>query len=391
MFVHLLLKIKMQVTRSLYQNIYNQCFKGKIIILIGPRQVGKTTLLKKLQENIGKKTKWLNADEADILQALTNANTSTQLQQLFGADKELVIIDEAQQIPNIGKKLKLIYDNFPTIQVIATGSSAFELQNETNEPLTGRKKEFYMFPMSFSELVKETDLITEKRMLNTRLVFGSYPEVINNPGNEKEVLRELATSYLYKDLLKLDGIRKSTVIEKILQALAFQVGSEVNFHELAQIVGNIDTATVEKYIGLLEKAYIIFKLPALSRNLRNELKKGKKYYFYDNGIRNVIISNYQTIDLRQDVGALWENYLLAERLKKNNYTNFYSNNYFWRTHDQAEIDYIEENDGVLNAYEFKWKNKKIKFPNSFLNAYPNHQTQIISTDNYTEFIGYSNE
>jgi predicted AAA+ superfamily ATPase len=388
MFVHLLLKIKMQVTRSLYQNVFNQCFKGKIIILIGPRQVGKTTLLKKLQENIGKKTKWLNADEADILQALTNANTSTQLQQLFGADKELVIIDEAQQIPNIGKKLKLIYDNFPTIQVIATGSYAFELQNETNEPLTGRKKEFYMFPMSFSELVKETDLITEKRMLNTRLVFGSYPEVINNPGNEKEVLRELVTSYLYKDLLKLDGIRKSTVIEKILQTLAFQVGSEVNFHELAQIVGNIDTATVEKYIGLLEKAYIIFKLPALSRNLRNELKKGKKYYFYDNGIRNVIISNYQTIDLRQDVGALWENYLLAERLKKNNYTNFYSNNYFWRTHDQAEIDYIEENDGVLNAYEFKWKNKKIKFPNSFLNAYPNHQTQIISTDNYTEFIEY---
>jgi len=388
MFVHLLLKIKMQVTRSLYQNVFNQCFKGKIIILIGPRQVGKTTLLKKLQENIGKKTKWLNADEADILQALTNANTSTQLQQLFGADKELVIIDEAQQIPNIGKKLKLIYDNFPTIQVIATGSYAFELQNETNEPLTGRKKEFYMFPMSFSELVKETDLITEKRMLNTRLVFGSYPEVINNPGNEKEVLRELVTSYLYKDLLKLDGIRKSTVIEKILQTLAFQVGSEVNFHELAQIVGNIDTATVEKYIGLLEKAYIIFKLPALSRNLRNELKKGKKYYFYDNGIRNVIISNYQTIDLRQDVGALWENYLLAERLKKNNYTNFYSNNYFWRTHDQAEIDYIEENDGVLYAYEFKWKNKKIKFPNSFLNAYPNHQTQIISTDNYTEFIEY---
>lgn len=376
------------MNRSLYQNIFNSCFKGKVIILIGPRQVGKTTLLKKLQENSGKKTIWLNADEADILQALTNANTSTQLQQLFGVDKELVIIDEAQQIPNIGKKLKLIHDNFPHIQVIATGSSAFELQNETNEPLTGRKKEFYMFPLSFSEMVNEVDLITEKRMLNTRLVFGSYPEVINNPGNEKEVLRELATSYLYKDLLRLDGIRKSTVIEKILQALAFQVGNEVNYHELAQVVGNIDTATVEKYINLLEKAYIIFKLPALSRNLRNELKKGKKYYFYDNGIRNVIISNYQTVDLRQDVGALWENYLLAERVKKNNYTQFYSNNYFWRTHDQAEIDYIEENDGILNAYEIKWKNKKVKFPNSFLNAYPNHQTQVISPENYIDFIGY---
>ena len=230
---------------------------------------------------------WLNADEADILQELTLAGTSTQLLQLFGKDNKLVIIDEAQQVPNIGKKLKVFYDTYPDIQVIATGSSAFELQNETNEPLTGRKREFFLYPLSFSELVSTTSLLEEKRLLNTRLVYGSYPEVINNPGKEREVLRDIAVSYLYKDILQIDGIRKASLIEKLLQALAFQIGNEVNYHELAQTVGNIDTATVEKYLSLLEKAFVIYKLPALSRNLRNELKKGKKYYFDDNGIRNV--------------------------------------------------------------------------------------------------------
>lgn len=377
----------METNRILYQTILDQCFKSKVIILIGARQVGKTTLLKKLQKEMNVPSIWLNADETDILQEIAQATTSTQLLQLFGKDNKLVIIDEAQQIPNIGKKLKLFHDNYPEIQVIATGSSTFELQNETNEPLTGRKREFFLYPLSFAELVGKTSLLEEKRLLHTRLIYGSYPEVINHPGKEKEVLREIATSYLYKDILQIDGIRKTSVIEKLLQALAFQIGSEVNYHELAQLVGNINTVTVEKYLDLLEKAFVIYKLPALSRNLRNELKKGKKYYFYDNGIRNVLISNYNSIALRQDVGALWENYILAERLKHNQYAQYYSNQYFWRTHDQAEIDYIEETGGILHAVEIKWKAQKVSFPNSFLQAYPNNTTQIISTDNYTSFIG----
>lgn len=377
----------METNRILYQTILDQCFKSKVIILIGARQVGKTTLLKKLQKEMNVPSIWLNADETDILQEIAQATTSTQLLQLFGKDNKLVIIDEAQQIPNIGKKLKLFHDNYPEIQVIATGSSTFELQNETNEPLTGRKREFFLYPLSFAELVGKTSLLEEKRLLHTRLIYGSYPEVINHPGKEKEVLREIATSYLYKDILQIDGIRKTSLIEKLLQALAFQIGSEVNYHELAQLVGNINTVTVEKYLDLLEKAFVIYKLPALSRNLRNELKKGKKYYFYDNGIRNVLISNYNSIALRQDVGALWENYILAERLKHNQYAQYYSNQYFWRTHDQAEIDYIEETGGILHAVEIKWKAQKVSFPNSFLQAYPNNTTQIISTDNYTSFIG----
>lgn len=376
----------MDAPRTLLQNLLEQCFKRKVILLIGARQVGKTTLLKKLQQALAVPSIWLNADEADVLQELSTANTSTQLVQLFGKDTKLVIIDEAQQIRNIGKKLKLFYDNYPEIQVIATGSSAFELQNNTNEPLTGRKVEFFMYPLSFTELVNASSLLEEKRLLQTRLIYGSYPEVINNQGKEKEALRELANSYLYKDILQLEGIRKSSVLEKLLQALAFQIGNEVNYHELAKTIGNIDTATVEKYLDLLEKAFVVYKLPALSRNLRNELKKGKKYYFFDNGIRNVLISNYTTLEMRQDVGALWENYILAERLKHNQYFGHYCNAYFWRTHDQAEIDYIEEADGILHAYELKWKDQKVRFPNSFLQAYPNNTTQVVSQSNYISFI-----
>lgn len=226
----------------------------------------------------------------------------------------------------------------------------------------------------------------EKRLLHTRLVYGTYPEVINNPGNEKEVLIEIANSYLYKDILMLDGIRKSSILEKLLQALAFQVGSEVRFHEIAKTIGNINTATVEKYIDLLEKAFIIFKLPGLHRNARNELKKGKKYYFFDNGIRNVLINNFNQIDLRQDIGALWENYLISERYKYTSYHQIYANKYFWRTKDQAEIDYIEERDGNLNAFEIKWTPKNVRFPKSFQEAYPNNICKVLDKENYTDFL-----
>lgn len=375
------------VIRALKEKITNSCFKGKVILILGARQVGKTTLLKEVVKELTVAHSWLNADEADILEALTNAVTSTQLRQIIGQNKQLVVIDEAQQIPDIGKKLKLIHDTFPEIQIIATGSSSFDLQNKTSEPLTGRKITFQLFPLSFKEIAENSSLIEAKRLLDSRLIYGFYPDVVKNPGNEKKILIELAQSYLYKDILQLDFIRKPTHIEKLLRALAFQVGSEVNFHELAQIVGNIDTATVEKYLDLLEKAFVIFKLPAFSRNLRNEIKKGKKYYFYDTGIRNVLISNFSIPEMRQDKGALWENFLISERMKENQYVGRHVNSFFWRTHDKAEIDYIEEEDGILKAFEFKWKVQKVKFPSSFLDAYPDNETNLISKSNFEGFVG----
>lgn len=375
------------VKRDLLNILISSCFKRKVILLIGARQVGKTTLLKEVIKTIDAPSIWLNADEADITSAFISATTSTQLLQLIGSKTKLVIIDEAQQIPDIGKKLKLIHDTHPEIQLIATGSSAFDLQNNTAEPLTGRKKIFYLFPVSYKEFAENTSIIEAKRVLETRMIYGSYPDVINNPGNEQEILIEIAQSYLYKDILQLENIRKPSHIEKLLRALAFQVGSEVNYHELSQTVGNIDTATVEKYLDLLEKTFVIYKLPALNRNLRNEIKKGKKYFFYDNGIRNVLINNFTTLDMRMDKGALWENYLLSERIKNNNYTGKFVNTYFWRTHDRAEIDYIEEEKGFLNAFEIKWKDQKVKFPNSFKSAYPNHTTTLVNISNFEGFVG----
>lgn len=374
------------IKRELKDSIISACFKKKVIILIGARQVGKTTLLREIIEEFKVPSIWLNADEEDILSGLTAAGTSTQLLQLIGPNNKLVIIDEAQQVPEIGKKLKLIHDTNPEIQIIAIGSSAFDLQNKTEEPLTGRKTTFYLYPISYRELTNNTSQLEAKRLLETRMIFGSYPEIINNPGHEKEILIEIAQSYLYKDILQLESVRKPGHIDKILKALAFQMGNEVNFNELAKTVGNIDVATIERYLDLLEKVFVIFKLPALSRNLRNEIKKGKKYYFYDNGIRNVLINNFTLPDLRFDKGALWGNYLISERLKNNSYTKNFVNSYFWRTHDQAEIDYIEEQDGVLNAFEIKWNNRKSRFPNSFLEAYPEHTTSLISRQNFEDFL-----
>jgi predicted AAA+ superfamily ATPase len=375
------------ITRTLQKTIENACFKSKIILLLGARQVGKTTLLKKVVESLQVKTIWLNADEADIFSELSLADTSTRLLHLIGNDTRLVIIDEAQQVPDIGLKLKLLHDAKPGLQIIATGSSAFDLMNQMQEPLTGRKRTFYLFPISYNELVNHTNILEARRSLENRLIFGSYPEVINNPGYEKEILIEIAQSYLYKDILKFEGIRKPAQLQKLLQSLAFQTGNEVSYNELSNTIGNIDSNTVEKYIDLLEKTHVIYKLPALNRNMRNEIKKGKKYYFIDNGIRNVLISNFAPFEFRLDKGALWENFLLSERMKRNHYTAAYPNTYFWRTHDQAEIDYIEEQDGVLYAYEIKWKETRNRFPASFLEAYPQHQTLLVNKENYESFTG----
>lgn len=374
------------IPRIIQQEIEKNLFKNKVLLLIGARQIGKTTLLKQVLQNCTEKSLWLNADESDVKIKLENATTSTQLLQLFGNAK-LIVIDEAQQVEDIGLKLKLVIDTNPELQIIATGSSAFELLQKSNEPLTGRKKEYHLYPISFSEMVSHTSLLTEQRLLENRLIYGSYPEVINNPGNEKEVLKEITNSYLYKDVLRYDGIKKASVIDKLLVALALQVGSEVSYNELAKTIGNINSATIEKYIDLLEKAFVIYKLPALSRNLRNEIKKGKKIYFYDNGIRNAIINNFNPLALRNDKGALWENFLISERMKKNSYNKHYCNTYFWRTFDQAEVDYIEEYDGALHVFEFKWKTNNKKVPASLLNSYTVNTTAIVDTDNYGGFIG----
>jgi len=373
------------IHRTLEGIINQKLFKGKAIIITGPRQSGKTTLLRKLRDNIDIPVKWFNGDEADARILLSNT-TSTQLKSLISNHK-LVVIDEAQRIENIGLTIKLLTDNYPDIQVIASGSSSFELANRINEPLTGRKWEYHLFPFSYAELTSHFGYPEELRMLENRMIFGMYPEVVTTEDEKRIILNQLSDSYLYKDILIWENIKKPDKLESLLRALAFQVGSEVSFSELGNITG-LDNETVEKYISLLEKTYIIFRLGSLSRNLRNELKKSRKIYFYDLGIRNIIINNFNSLEFRDDVGALWENFLIVERMKFTHYNNIYTNKYFWRTHQQQEIDYIEEHDGKLFAFEFKWsKYPKRKIPPAFLKAYLNCVTEFIDNQNFMSFLG----
>ena len=372
------------ISRITIQNIDKKLFQSKAILLFGARQVGKTTLLEHLMETRKESVLHTSGDEPDIRTLLTSIN-STQLKNYIGNNK-IFFIDEAQRIPNIGLTLKLITDKLKDIQVIATGSSSFEMANEMNEPLTGRKFEFNLFPLSFQEMVNEHGLLEEKRQLEHRLIYGSYPEVVTNPNNSEELLNLIADSYLYKDLLMLDHIKRPKLLEKILQALALQIGSEISYNELAQLVG-ADKGTVEKYIHLFEQTYVIFTLSSFARNVRNELKKSKKIYFYDCGIRNAVIGNYNSIQKRSDVGALWENYLISERMKKLHYENDRSKSYFWRTTQQQEIDLIEEKNHHLKAFEFKWNEKSnVKFPKTFTNSYPESEVQVISPSNYEMFL-----
>lgn len=372
-------------TRDLQSIIQERCFQGKAIILLGARQVGKTTLLKKIIQEQQVDALYLNCDEPQTVAALTNCNLR-ELQMVIGANK-FVVIDEAQKVDNIGLTLKLIVDNMPDVQVIATGSSAFELRNCLNEPLTGRKYEYQMFPISSKEIYQSSGYIDLKGLLETRLIYGSYPDILNHANDARELLRMLTDSYLYKDILATDNLRKPDVLDKLLRALAFQVGSEVSYNELAQTIGT-DSKTVERYIELLEKCYIIFRLHGLSRNLRNELKKAKKIYFYDNGVRNAIIQQFAPLELRNDAGALWENFFISERIKRNHYQQNYCNIYFWRTKSQLEIDYIEEQNGQMTAFEMKWNPKKsnTSIPETFLNAYDVKETVIITPDNYLDYL-----
>lgn len=372
------------ITRKIESVIEKRLFKGKAILLFGPRQVGKTTIIREILSKGNYNYLFLNGDESDIREALENTS-STKLSLLFGNHK-IVFIDEAQRIKGIGLTLKIITDILKDVQVIATGSSALDLASETKEPLTGRKYEYQLHPLSFQEMVNHHGIIEEKRLLEQRLIFGYYPEIASNPTDAVENLKLLANSYLYKDLLLLDFIKKHDILEKILQALALQVGSEVSINEISLLV-SADFHTVSKYIDLLEKAFVIFTLPAYSRNIRNEIKKGKKIYFYDNGIRNAIIRNFNPIQSRSDIGAMWENFIISERKKYLENNQIDAKLYFWRTTSQQEVDYIEEVNGELKAFEFKWNpNKKVKFPTTFTNNYTISSLEVITPKNYEEYL-----
>lgn len=372
------------IKRKLHDVIVNKLFKGKAIILIGARQVGKSTLFKQIIESKDNVLN-LNCDDPTVRTTLQDINLNT-LKRLIGNNK-IVVIDEAQRIQGIGLTLKLITDNIQDVQLLVSGSSSFLLQGQLNEPLTGRKFEYHLYPISTEEIFNHGGLIGTKQSLESRLIYGSYPDVINNIENPHDILMNLSGSYMYQDLLSLEGIRKPAIIEKLLIALALQVGSEISYNEISQTIGT-DSKTVEKYIDLLEKCYIVFRMPALSRNLRNELKKSKKIYFYDNGIRNSIIQNFNPLALRNDAGALWENFFISERVKYNHYNQNYCNTYFWRTTEQQEIDYIEENNGKFTLFEMKWNPKKAKIavPKSFVKAYGEQDFHIITPDNYLDFL-----
>lgn len=372
------------IDRFIADLIQDELYEGKALLIYGPRQVGKTTAIKKLIAQQAQSYLFLNADEADVRESLENT-TSTQLRLLFGNHK-IVFIDEAQRVANIGITLKLITDVLTDIQVIATGSSAFDLASKTQEALTGRKREFFMSPLSFAEMVQHHGLLEEKRHLEQRMIYGYYPEIVTKPIKANNNLRELAESYLFKDVLQLDFIKKPILLTKIIKAIALQIGSEVSLQEISRLVG-ADVHTVEKYIDILEKAFVIFTLPALSRNVRNEIRKGRKIYFYDTGIRNALISNFNGLKNRTDTGALWENFVIAERMKWLRYNNKRVDRYFWRTTQQQEIDYLEEENGQFRAVEFKWKSKqKARFSKTFLNAYPIANSMVISPENIEHFV-----
>ncbi len=373
------------IKRQLHDIIEQDFFKGKAILLIGARQVGKSTLLKQLLENRTESILILNCDEPEIRDTLTNINTP-ELKILIGGNR-IVVIDEAQRVKNIGITLKLITDGFPDVQLLITGSSSFQLQDSINEPLTGRKWEYHLYPLSTIEILNHSGLIAVKQTLENRLIYGSYPDVINRSDHARKTLTNLSGSYLYQDLLTLDNVRKPALLEKLLIALALQIGSEVSYNELAQTL-NTDAKTIEKYIDLLEKCYIIFRLTAFNRNIRTELKRGRKIYFYDNGIRNAVIQSFAPLSMRNDVGALWENFFISERIKAKHYNGNYAKSYFWRTTLQQEIDYIEECDGKISAFELKWNPKKsrVSIPASFKDSYEIERFEVITPENYLGFL-----
>lgn len=373
----------MLIKRTIASQIKAKLYKGKAIIIYGPRQVGKTTLVRQLQAEVPDSL-YLNCDEPDIRAKLEN-KTSTELVAFIGP-KRLVVVDEGQRVRNIGLTLKLLVDAYPQMQIVATGSSSFDLANQIAEPLTGRAYEFHLFPLSVREISSVHDRLTLERLKDRWLIYGNYPEVITRPAEAEEIVKNIATNYLYKDALQFQVLKKTEVMEKLLQALALQVGQQVSYTELANLLA-IDSQTVEKYIEILQQAFVIFKLPPFSRNLRKELAKTRKIYFWDNGIRNALINNFNPVSLRGDVGVLWENFLIAQRIMTivNERRSF--NRYFWRTWDKAEIDYVEEVGGNLAAFEIKWQGGKQKPPKAWRETYSQAAFKVINSQNWLEFLG----
>lgn len=372
------------IPRKLESIIRDKLFRNKAIIIYGARQVGKTTLVEHILGDMQQKYAYLNGDDFDVRELLEQPNIK-KLENVIG-DAKVLFIDEAQRIPEIGIVIKIVVDRIKDVQVIATGSSSFLLSQKTKEPLTGRAFEFILYPLSFGELVSHSCLLDEKRNIEKRLIYGHYPDIVTGTGNEVSLLELLSGSYLYRDISLLGSVSRPELLEKITKALALQIGSEVSVTEIAQLVG-ADRNTVEKYIHLLEKSFVLFKLNALSRNVRNEIKKGKKYYFFDNGIRNAVIKNFNPFHSRTDMGALWENYCISERIKFQAYGEKAIQRHFWRTIQQQEIDYIEQLHEMFFAYEFKLNPlKKVRFSSTFMNSYNVEQTIVISPDNIEDFI-----
>ena len=374
------------IQRTLQKTLESYLGKGKAVLLVGARQVGKSTLFRMLTQEVAESDLlWLNCDQQNVKDMLGNVSLTNL--QLLTANKRVVVIDEAQRVENIGLTLKLMVDNFPNIQLLVTGSSALDLHNRLNEPMTGRKIEYRLFPISTGELYAAKGLVGVSELFEQRLIYGSYPDVLLGNLPPERTLVELVDSYLYKDILEIEGLRKSSVLQKLLVALALQVGSEVSYNELSKTVG-IDSKTIEKYIDILEKCYIVFRLNSFSRNIRTELTKSKKIYFYDLGVRNAILRAFAPLELRQDKGGLWENFFIVERMKYNHYTDRLVNAYFWRTSEKMEIDYIEEYNGELHLFEMKWNEKKqqTKFPNQFIETYHPQKTDVITPENYLLFL-----
>ena len=375
----------MQISRLIQKDIINHLQPNKVVVIYGPRRVGKTTLIQEINKKFFNKTLFVNGDDISIQSYLGSQNLE-KLKSFVGKTP-LLIIDEAQTIPKIGLNLKIMVDNIPNLKIIATGSASFDLSQQIGEPLVGRKWQFELYPISQMELSKYENPFESTTKLESRLIYGSYPEVVTASSNIKkgEILKEILDGYLFKDILLFEGLRKSAKLVQILKLIAFQIGREVSLRELAQHT-ELNSGTVARYLDLLEKVFIIRRLSGFRRNLRTEVTKTGRYYFIDNGVRNILINNLNQLSDRSDVGELWENYLYVERLKKREYKKIYVNEYFWRTHTQNEVDLVEERNGKLHGFEYKWGKKYSKKYRLFTETYKNADCTLINRDNYLEFI-----
>ncbi|MDX2304888.1 MAG: ATP-binding protein [Microscillaceae bacterium] len=374
--------IDREIERQILQNLIPQ----KVLVLLGPRRVGKTVLIKKLIDNLNEPYLLLNGEDFSVLEVLSRRSTQQYKNLLEG--KKVLIIDEAQKIPEIGNILKLMIDEIEGLKILVTGSSAFDIDKYTGEPLTGRKKTFHLFPLSESEYNQIENTIEKQDGIRERLIYGNYPELVHiqSKNDKADYLKEIVNSYLLKDILAFENIRNSDKILNLLRLVAFQVGSEVSYQELGKQLG-MSKNTIEKYLDLLSKVFVLHKLGGFSRNLRKEITKNSKWYFYDNGLRNLIIANLNPIESRNDIGQLWENYAISERIKSQRYNRMIVNNYFWRTYDQQEIDWVEERDGKLYGYDFKWNvNKNVNAPTTWANTYTNAEFKAINPENFSDWL-----